>query len=291
MAHSLFDRNLRGLAWDDMPEDYLRPLVRRMKDKQFAYDIEITSERDVFIRRFHDDGPWDFVILDVEDTESVKGNPNTSAGIDLAYDIRKENRHIPIIFLTINTESLEHGKLRVSPPVFILGKHADYASIIMRFRNFLNSHDFSRVFIIYGRDRTADGLRSSVIKKIKDMGATPEFIKPENVDSLLLKDLYARMKKSWAFVALCTPDDRVSEEYYQPRQNVLFEMGLAVGIMGSSDRLVVIQKYGNEADQKAELPTDLDGKLHIRYKDNMDEAIARMINKLRNVGVRFDAAL
>ncbi|MEL6232645.1 MAG: TIR domain-containing protein [Cyanobacteria bacterium J06627_3] len=95
------------------------------------------------------------------------------------------------------------------------------------------------------------------------------------------------MRSCGAFVAICTPDDQVADNWYQPRQNALLEIGIAMGLPNGFQRLVILQRAGAEPDKQAKLPSDLGGAFTLQFYDEHDEPIRRMINALENRKIKI----
>ena len=82
------------------------------------------------------------------------------------------------------------------------------------------------------------------------------------------------MQEAAAIVAICTPDDAVFEDvssgkpsYFQPRQNVLLEIGMVLGSPRGVNRLIVLQAWGNTVEEQARFPSDLSGLLTLRVEN------------------------
>lgn len=82
------------------------------------------------------------------------------------------------------------------------------------------------------------------------------------------------MQEAAAFVAICTPDDGVFEDvssgkpsYSQPRQNVLLEIGMVLGLPRGVNRLIALHAWGNTVEEQARFPSDLSGLLTLRVEN------------------------
>jgi predicted nucleotide-binding protein len=132
----------------------------------------------------------------------------------------------------------------------------------------------SRVFVIYGSDRLNPGLRSDVVGWLSRHGIQADIIDPTTLKDQLLTGLIDRMQEAAAFVAICTPDDAVFEDgssrkpsYSQPRQNVLLEIGMVLGLPRGVNRLIALQAWGNTVEEQARFPSDLSGLLTLRVEN------------------------
>jgi len=283
----------KALAWDDEPDKYMAGLKARF-ESHHQVSVEIETERDEFFKRFENE-EWDFVILDVID-KTAPENPQP-AGLGLAQRIRERNQNIPIIFITGEASAVAQGH-PVTGPVFPRSKSLSFGDMIMDILSFLkaNVFDYTRVFLIHGRDRKAGNIRGSIKQKLETLGLTIVEISPEGSPSLLADELVSKMSPCGAFVALCTPDDKVNDgstEWFQPRQNVILEIGIVMGLVHGLERLVILQRWGSQASEQARIPSDLEGKLSIRFNDdnNYEDALDRMVQALTAMSLRIDDSL
>lgn len=279
-------KSWRALAWDDRPADFLDGLKNKLEKSRVS--VEVTSQLEDFNELFHESGPWDFVILDVVDNASEPEEP-VNAGIRLAEIVRRANPSIPIIFLTEAEDIILRGDIRTSKPILIKPKSSSRALLAFDIVDFVkeNLYDYSKVFIIYGHGKKASGFKDKVIHSLKKHGVETVLISPENVMTSISDGLVDAMRSCAAFVAICTPDDKVGEDWYQPRQNVLLEIGMAMALSNGFQRLVILQRSGSEADTQAKLPSDLGGAFTIQFYDEQEDAIRRMLDALEIREIRI----
>ncbi|MEL7005670.1 MAG: TIR domain-containing protein, partial [Bacteroidota bacterium] len=154
-------------------------------------------------------------------------------------------------------------------------------------RENLEPYDFRKVFIIYGHGKQASGFKDKVIYNLKQHGVEPVLILPENVMRSISDGLVAAMKDCGAFVAICTPDDQITDSWYQPRQNVLIEIGIAMSLPRGFQRLIILQRSGVKPEKQAKLPNDLGGAFVLQFYDDQEEAIMRMISALEYRKIRI----
>lgn len=280
--------NYKALAWDDNPDEYLVGLKARFESHNHPVSLEYERERDDFWTRFENE-QWDFVILDIVDASPAE-NPRRTAGIKLAERIRNVNKRIPIIFITGQASTIAE-ETSVTGPVVYRSKSLTYGDMILDILQFVkaNAFDYTKVFLIYGHDRRAGNIRGSIKATLEGLGVTVVEISPETAQSLLADELLKRMFPCGAFVAICTPDDPVGENFFQPRQNVILEIGIVMGMSHGLERLVILQRWGNKPSEMARIPSDLEGKLGIRFTDenNYQDALDDMVKSLRGMGLRM----
>jgi predicted nucleotide-binding protein len=93
--------------------------------------------------------------------------------------------------------------------------------------------DSRKVFIIYGHDCKAEGTTRQLREWLCDKGVKVVLLDAVRSSTGILPDLMRDMNACAAFIAICTPDDYCEEglsrgnRWWQPRENVLFEMVLS----------------------------------------------------------------
>lgn len=281
-------RKWRALAWDDNPAEYIDKLKPRL-ERSGQVELIVTQQADECYDRFQHDGPWDFVILDVIDNTSDPENPDRTAGSRLAAHLRRSRSDIPIIFLTHDDDIILSDFIVVGEPRLVKPKGTPIGNLVNDIISFVRSElepfDRTKVFLIYGHGREAPGLLGKVRKALEERQVEVVEISPETVMRTISEALVRNMGQCGAFVALCTPDDKTAEDWYQPRQNVLLEIGLALGLPRGFARLVILQRWGEVPQHKAQLPSDLGGVLTIRFFEEQDEAITSLIRSLEARGM------
>jgi predicted nucleotide-binding protein len=114
-------------------------------------------------------------------------------------------------------------------------------------------------------------------------------ISGESLQTEILNGLLQRMNECSAFISICTPDDKADDGTYRPRQNVLLEMGMAMGLSRGLQRLVPLQRWGPEKQDQAVLPSDLGGIVALRFS-KVENQLDALRSKLEGLGVRFNGA-
>lgn len=121
--------------------------------------------------------------------------------------------------------------------------------------------DKNKVFIVYGHD---ENLRLKVTDFIKTLGLTPIILSDEpNQGMTIIEKLQANSDVAFAIV-LYTPDDNVqngSENYKQPRPNVIFEYGYFMGLLGREKTALLVKDGVKEH-------TDIKGTGYIEVLDD-----------------------
>lgn len=142
--------------------------------------------------------------------------------------------------------------------------------------------DAARIFIVHGHNR---GVMSEVARYINQcVEAEPIILRelPHKGQPLFAK-LLREAKDSDAAIVLMTGDDfggslEDGVKRNRARQNVVFEAGLFVGLLGTK-RMAFLYEAG------VEMPSDLAGMAYVEYKDGWHSKLA---NEITEWGVRVD---
>jgi|SRR5271157_6207116 len=280
---------MRGLAWDDEPQDYLEPLKRCLKPYQIKLEIEEKWPR--FLQKFRSrDEKWDFIITDLYSPEppgTAIESPDT--GVRIAHVAVEQG--LPLFVIT---KELEKAVIKAGLPRQAIVKTksmpvawmADEICGELQRRGVLV--DKKKVFVIYGRDRQATGARESLKAFLKTaLKLEVEEISSTNLRTEIAEGLLQRMNDCGAFVAIYTPDDKLADGTCHPRLNVTLEIGIAMGLSRGLERLTILQRSGPQGDPglTAALPTDLHGVLTMRFADSIEAVFDDLKERLRNLGM------
>jgi predicted nucleotide-binding protein len=147
-----------------------------------------------------------------------------------------------------------------------------------------------KIFLIYGRDRTADGTTGLVQSHLESLGLTVCKGDVASFSNTIPHDLLKLMEPCAAFVAICTPDDPWEGGKRAPRGNVLYEMGIAVGLQRGLERLIIVQKWGSNAEEQAVLPSDFGGNVPIRFYTSCENQFPILEERLKKLRVNISRA-
>jgi predicted nucleotide-binding protein len=92
------------------------------------------------------------------------------------------------------------------------------------------------------------------------------------------------MNQCAAVVAICSADDELGGAQagkFQPRPNVLLEIGIAVGLWRGIERLVIVRQG------EAQIPSDIAGVLRVEFKNEIDEVLDMLEEALRSKEVEL----
>lgn len=139
----------------------------------------------------------------------------------------------------------------------------------------------NKVFIVHGHN---NGIKFEVSQALIKVGVKPIILHEQSSESkTIIEKIEANSDVKYAIILL-TDDDvgkSKSEENLKPRarQNVIFEMGYFIGLLGRENVCCIIN------NASIEKPSDINGIVYIEYSGNWILEIAK---ELRNVGYEID---
>lgn len=145
---------------------------------------------------------------------------------------------------------------------------------------------YNKVFIIHGHD---DALKQEIARFIEKIGLEAVILHEQANKGRTIIEKFESSSDVGFAVALLTPDDKIikvndeGEEisYFRARQNVIFEMGFFIGVLGR-ERVFPLVK-----GDKIEIPSDYSGVVYTKYDDGgwkLD-----LLKELKAVGYNCDA--
>ncbi len=289
---------MKAIVWDDEYEvpgrDHMKHLVRELT--RLGVDCVVVSTPDELKDRVTKKNErFDLVVIDWLDTSRV--STGEARGNDIVVELRQAGKKLPIFVFSTIAEELERGFLALGKPLYVKSKDMQIPFVALEIIDQLRALglyvDYKKVFVIYGHDRHANGARESLVQFLEsDLGLEPVLVEPWRNQHTLLDKLQQHMDGCAAFVAICTPDDCVEEGLHRekswraPRQNVLFELGIAYGLGRGPERLTILEKHlDGDPDQIAQLPSDLAGYLTLRFKHSVDEKFPELKMRFEMLGL------
>lgn len=278
---------MKGLAWDDNRED-MEPLVKRLE--RHGVFVELTDDVDDFNARLGAES-WDLILTDLVNAKTgVRGEEDPHAGLRAIYQANTYAKDAVIFLITHHMNVIGQGHVPLPPNVIAKSKSTYPEWLAMDIIHELRRQgvfvDRKRVFLIYGHDRKADGATGAVESYLSKHGVRVEKVAGANLTTELAAGLIDKMHRCAAILAICTPDDPAPMDgQRQPRQNVLLEVGMAMGLHRGLKRLVLLQKWGADDSERAYLPTDLSGVVTLRFATNVENAFNDLDAKLIALGV------
>ena len=137
-----------------------------------------------------------------------------------------------------------------------------------------------RVFIIHGHDEAKRRELAELLEK--EFGLNPVVMMDEPGQSRAFIEKFEALAHTCsAAIAILTPDNFVEDEsgeHFQPRPNVLFELGWFIGVRGRR-RVVLVVKEGTRE------PSDLYGVEQLRFQENVSEQLLKLKKEIEAWGV------
>lgn len=172
---------------------------------------------------------------------------------------------------TKKSKSLKQVILEIEGIIAILHEEDPENEIVL----YNNVVEEKKVFISHGVEtRALDKLE----KFIRVLGIAPIIVKHLASEGKALDDLIdSRMSSCDTVIILATKDDRV-EDYYQPRPNVIHEIGLAQEKV--KDKIIYLKEDG------CVFPSNILPKVWETFtQDNMENAFLKIVKELKAYGL------
>jgi len=145
--------------------------------------------------------------------------------------------------------------------------------------NPINKISTNDIFIIHGHD---EGMKENVSNTIKALGLNPVILHKEaNLGRTIIEKFEDFAKDSGYAIALLSPDDKYidnGETKIRARQNVVFELGYFIGLLGRKRTFALIKGDGNR-----ELMSDYQGVIYQEY-DQYDGWKLKLVKELKALG-------
>jgi hypothetical protein len=270
-----------GLAWDDEPA-YMDVLAENLGRLEIR--MEVVRKSSDFQGRF-DTGPWSFAVLDLLD-ESVK--PISRRGIELARNVaraRATDPFFPIFVITGQAALLTPELFDSLPPnANVRYKIADPYPMALMIRDelrlrgaYTNPRKTFLVAPMLSNSPSAEAREIQTWLQEHGQDATP--LGGRALDAEIIRTLLQEMAECRAIVILCTADDAWPNGSRHPRQNVILELGMALGAGGGLRRLIILKQDATQ------LPTDLGGVLTLNFRNSPSEVFKQLEDSLVELGV------
>jgi len=271
---------VKGLAWDDQPDDWMTYLRQRLESHHIS--LEIHRDHGAFLAEF-EHNLYDFVVLDLF---KVGGNTEHRAvGQGLAEAVARkvhEKPWYPIFVVTGFLDRLVPQHLEALPPTAILRYKADPVFLAQ-----LIKEDLVRRGVFTSRQKVflIRCTRQIAAEEVKIwLGAPPRRLQvvevtPGTLSTELTGGLLKKMNECAAIVAVCTPDEQLSSGIWRTRPNVVLEIGMALGLYRGLERLIIFKQ------ENVERPSDISGVLTLDYQDSPNERFVQLEQRLAGIGV------
>lgn len=188
------------------------------------------------------------------------------AGVALARKFRRRFPAAPVVFWTALYDSEFRGALNKLGNTRLISKRQDAMAVIDEIRNAIEgiqSGERPRIFIVHGHDRVLlDDVRNFLAGDLRL--PEPTILKETaSLGSTLIEKIEREALNIDLVIVLLTPDDHVVSSdgkmaSRRARQNVIFELGYFMGLLGREHGQIVILFKDD-----VEVPTDIQGVLMI----------------------------
>jgi CheY-like chemotaxis protein len=236
----------------------------------------------------------DLVILDIimswpDDRPATGLTGDRSAGMEVLREIRKRKINLPVITYTATQDASVIDAIADDKSTSFLSKWGspslrEIRTLINQTLGFADTLALPQPFIVHGHNETA---KLSLKNYLQNTLKLPEPIilheQPSLGRTIIEKfEDYAAMS-SIVFVLL-TPDD-IEARYDEPddfkrrsRQNIIFELGYFLGIIGRKSGRVLLLYL-----PPLELPSDLSGVVYIDISQGIEAAGEKIRKEIQNV--------
>jgi len=253
------------------------------------------SSKSIFIRKFidiiaeyTDEDIESSVALEILNIKGIKPSllkPLEQIGYNMLSDSIKLNYYeLNSIDFNFNEET---KKLSI-PYVQRFHKFKDFLiEYSSEFSNGINLNNgkntiiSNKVFIVHGHN---EGIKYEVAQTLNKIGLTPIILhEQQSENKTIIEKIEANSDVKFAIILL-TDDDlgkakNVTELNPRARQNVIFEMGYFIGLLGRKNVCCIVN------NSNIEKPSDINGIVYINYEGNWVVDIAK---ELKSSGLKFD---
>ncbi len=191
--------------------------------------------------------------------------------------IKEMNEILALSGLKIKLNGINPSIVKVDPYIPDLKSNYDSEISTQEFNEVVNSNQSSKIFISHGNDTSALNLLSEFIIAI---GLIPVIVKKEPNKGMSVDDkVVNNLKTCKAAVILATGDDLVNgSDFFQPRQNVIHEIGLAQQIL--KDKIIYL------LEEDTEFPSNISPKVYQRFtKNNLSVAFITIARDLKDFDI------
>lgn len=275
---------MRALAWDDNPST-MEALATNLK--AYGVDLEIVDDVNEFIQRLTaPDAKWDFIVTDLVDDRDGSQNlgdaafsDNPPMGVQIATRFSSNVRLVFI--LTARVDALNLSKFQLPTNVVVRTKQTPASWLALDVVEAIKEKGIHRnrneVFVIFGHgiqnnERVINYIRGSNLIPIavNDITAIPG----QGIHQAIREG----MSRCGTIIGICTPDFQIKRSREKtvnsPSRNVLYELGIAAGLVDGFSRLIIIQ------DEETELPSDFGGDITLRFQGFVNDDTFRKLDAI-----------
>lgn len=270
-----------GLAWDDEPAAYMKGLAEELE--QIGIRLEVTAREEEFRDRVRGE-QWRFVVLDLLDESFTPAKETGVALANLTALVKRDDPSFPIFIATNHVTRLSEEVYRALPPNAYARYKMEASWMAYLIRDELRLRGAyvnpAKVFLVGAmQSGTPDPAPKEVHDWLISRGVQSTPIASSVVDHAILVEILNSMEDSAAIVVVLTADDHMKDGEIHGRQNVILELGMALGLGGGMRRVAIV------AQGNVKVPSDLDGYLTLRFRTSPQEVLPELETRLRRMGV------
>ncbi|MCX6258979.1 MAG: nucleotide-binding protein [Bacteroidia bacterium] len=147
------------------------------------------------------------------------------------------------------------------------------------YRTYINEdgeEKYFTVFIIHGHSDTWRNVERFINHSLNFK--TVVLIEDNIPGKIIIDDLEENIEDCECAVAIMSKDDKIADNKYISRQNVLFEIGYCIGVFEEREDLVILK------EKSVEINSDLYGLIYIPYsEDNIDSTFHKLAERLEEI--------
>jgi len=257
-----------------------------------GYEVLTASDSGEVMKIIREQGHIDVAVTDVQlplepggEIGALEADGGRRTGVVLARELRRKFKRVPIIFWTDAYDRALRAEVMEMGNAHLVAKRAGDAPVrdlLDEALNGISSGARPKTFIVHGHDEKT---MHSVTSYLQETLGFPEPLVLRDLPShgqTLIEKLEGYTHAVDIVFVLLTPDDEVvSRDDSAPtsrrsRQNVIFEMGYFLGVLGrNTGRVILLYRH------PVELPSDIGGMISIDITDGIDAADAEIRRELR----------
>lgn len=292
-------RRLRSRDEEDAFEFYKKDVedIDSLKDEVFNRIMILEpSSKSIFLRKFIDKiseyndndiyGLLSIALLDKKGVKPKFENPLDGIGFSMLndyyklpyYDLKNLDFNFDELSNKLFNPFLERHKKFLD---FLLDYSKDFTYEIQN--STINKKKFisNRVFIVHGHN---DGIKYEVAQTLNKLGLTPIILHEQvSENKTIIEKIENYSDVKYAIVILSDDDHGNSKNSTElnprARQNVVFEMGYFMGILGRKNVCCIVN------NNKLEKPSDINGIVYLNYNGNW---VLDLTKELDNVGFELE---
>jgi predicted nucleotide-binding protein len=259
-----------------------------------GYEVQRWSTASQALKSMDDLLKNDLIIVDIlmeipkSEIEQIPSGIR-SMGMHIYRQIRNNSKNIPIIVYSGCTDADLVEVIKDDPHSKFLSKwkmatFKEIADIIENMLGVKQNSIIQNVFIVHGHN---DKLKLELKNYLQNVLGLPEPIilhEQANSGRTIIEKFEDYAYSSNIVFVLLTPDDRVvstnnnNDEKRRARQNVIFEMGFFMGILGRETGRVILLYLG-----PLEIPNDLSGIVYIDISKGIEASGEEIRRELESV--------